>query len=261
MKIFGLVGKKQSGKNTAANVVHGMVMKKMGLITDYKISDHGVLLIKSPNALRGVEWVEFDVTRRDAEFIEYAESTFWPWVKCYSFADTLKDIIVHLFQVPPECVRGTDVQKNTPIDHMLWENMPGTTPDPAENTDRFYHPKGAMTGRELMQFFGTEIMRKMWGPVWLQDCMNKIITDSSEIALITDVRFPNEGQAIHDAPGNLLYLPRSVHKDGHASEAEVDNINRSLFTRELKDGTLQEMVAEIEMLFTPIVAELNIIEG
>lgn len=283
MRIFGFVGKKQSGKNTCVNIVHGMVLRKMGLITDYKISETGKLLISSPTAMGG-ELVEFDITRRDAEFAEYAESTFWPYVKCYSFADTLKDIAVHLFNVPPECVYGTDEQKNTPQEHLRWENMPGILTDdrfedvlfkeqarivngkklpeyksPIFNTS--YHPNGPMTARQFLQFLGTDIMRRMWEPVWIRDTLNRIISDDSEIALIGDVRFPNESEAIHNTPGNLLKLPRSIFSDSHASETSVDDIDESLFNRILGDGTLAELQTEIEMLFTPIVNELPIIEG
>lgn len=279
MKVFGMCGRKQSGKSTCVNIVHGMVLRKMGLITDYKISETGKLLISSPTAMGG-ELVEFDITRRDAEFAEYAESTFWPYVKCYSFADTLKDIAVHLFNVPPECVYGTDEQKNTPQEHLRWENMPGVvTEAPPEPPGRgrsvsgrlgeyykrtaegvVYHTPGAMTARQFLQFLGTDIMRRMWEPVWIRDTLNRIISDDSEIALIGDVRFPNEGEAIHNTPGNLLKLPRSIFSDSHASETSVDNIDESLFNRILGDGTLAELQAEIEMLFTPIVNELPIIE-
>ena len=50
----------------------------------------------------------------------------WPYVKLYSFADELKRICVELFNIPYECVYGTDEQKNQPQEHLLWDNMPKT---------------------------------------------------------------------------------------------------------------------------------------
>ena len=45
MKIIGISGKKQSGKNTMANFINGVVLKKMGAIDDFSISEYGELVI------------------------------------------------------------------------------------------------------------------------------------------------------------------------------------------------------------------------
>ena len=45
-------------------------------------------------------WGEFDVSRKDESFVQYAESNMWPFVKLYSFADHLKWICVKLFNIP-----------------------------------------------------------------------------------------------------------------------------------------------------------------
>ena len=69
MKIVGIAGKKQSGKNTVANILHGIVLKEQGMISEYTISSDGKLLIKTDEIL---EWAEFDITRKDDEFVSYA---------------------------------------------------------------------------------------------------------------------------------------------------------------------------------------------
>lgn len=33
--------------------------------------------------------------------------------------------------------------------------------------------RGCMTSREFMQFFGTEIMRKIHEPIWINSCIKK----------------------------------------------------------------------------------------
>ena len=266
MRVFGFAGKKQSGKGTCANIIHGMVLKKLGGVKDWTISDKGQLMIQKLDQIND-DWSVFDITRRDPEFAEYAEVALWPYVKLYSFADTLKDICVHMFGIPPECVFGTDEQKNTPQEHLRWENMPGLWATEDDEIALMYeglsytkHAPGPMTAREFLQFFGTDVMRKMWEPVWIADTMRRIVNDGSEIAIIADVRFPNEAQAIYDLPGNVLRLPRDVFSDGHSSETSVDEISEELFTRTLKDGDLVELKKEIEMLFTPIVDELLTVE-
>ena len=86
MKIIGISGKKQSGKNTMANFINGVVLKKMGAIDDFSISEYGGLVIETI-VDDAVEEGVLDVTRKDATFVNYAEVDLWPYVKIYSFAD------------------------------------------------------------------------------------------------------------------------------------------------------------------------------
>ena len=45
MKIVGIAGKKQSGKNTTANILHGLVLKEEELIQDYNIDGEDYILM------------------------------------------------------------------------------------------------------------------------------------------------------------------------------------------------------------------------
>ena len=47
MNIIGISGKKQAGKNTAANYIHGLVLKGLGIIEDFEIDGKGQLVIKT----------------------------------------------------------------------------------------------------------------------------------------------------------------------------------------------------------------------
>ena len=59
--------------------------------------------------------------------------------------------------------------------------------------------EGPMTAREFMQFFGTDIMRNIYEPIWIKSTIKKIQREQSELAIIADVRFPNEADVIKDA--------------------------------------------------------------
>tara|TARA_R100000008_G_scaffold58974_1_gene36722 strand:- start:2250 stop:3002 length:753 start_codon:yes stop_codon:yes gene_type:complete len=216
MKILGISGRKQSGKNTTANILHGISLKNNGLIKDWNISQNGGLMILTENKDGKEGWGEFDVSRRDESFVQYAEHNMWPYVKLYSFADHLKLICLKLFDIPRECLWGTDEEKNLKQDHLRWENMPCL--------EMFNNPKrkGAMTSREFMQFFGTDVMRKMYEPVWVKSCLATIQDEKSELAIIADVRFPNEAKAIQEVGGNLVRLTRRVFEDNHSSEIALD---------------------------------------
>ena len=113
MKIVGISGRKQSGKNTVANIMNGVILKQRGLITDYKINDKGQLLIRTVDSNLIEGWGILDVTRKDSAFVEYAENELWPFVKIYHFADYLKKMCVDLFDLSPQQVYGTDDDKNT----------------------------------------------------------------------------------------------------------------------------------------------------
>ena len=161
--IIGLAGLKQSGKSTTCNILHGIVLKGRGMISDYSIGKQGELLIKTPDL---TEWSVFDITRKDEEFVRFAEKEMWPYVKSYSFADPLKTIATELFNIPHKNVYGTNKDKNQKIKHLKWCNMP---------TWRNSKLLDSMTAREFLQYLGTDIMRKIWEPVWCSGTINKII--------------------------------------------------------------------------------------
>ena len=113
-------------------------------------------------------------------------------------------------------VFGTDKEKNMPT-HLKWEDMPGETVK--------LKSSGSMTGREVLQYLGTDIFRSMYKNVWVNACLRQIQNDTPEIALISDVRFDNEIQAIQTQKGFVIGLTRSPYKksDQHASETQIDN--------------------------------------
>ena len=64
-KILGLSGRKQSGKNTVCNFLHGMEMLSTGLITDFKFNDRGKLIV--PSSIvdgEGNEKIEYGIFER-----------------------------------------------------------------------------------------------------------------------------------------------------------------------------------------------------
>jgi hypothetical protein len=264
--IIGIAGKKQSGKNTSANFFHGKTMKEIGSVQDFQLNEKGQLIIQTSDSSGRIGWGEFDVTRKDDTFIEYAEQNLWPYVKLYSFADSLKQICMDLFDVPYECLYGTDEQKNQIQEHLLWENMPGVYTDedmyqlsceanPCLAEVLIFHNAGPMTAREFMQFFGTEIMRKIWSPVWVKNTMKRIKREKSKLAIIADVRFPNEVNSILEESGYVIKLNRNSDVDSHTSEKSIDpeNFDQSKFTKIIDNiGEIQDLCNELDKFYTTI---------
>lgn len=216
MKILAMSGHKSSGKNTCANYIVGHTMLYINEVDWFKQTDKGELVVPALNNDQPVE-VILDICRKDKEFIYYASRVLWPHVKLYSFADPLKEFCMNCFGLTYEQCYGNDEDKNS-LTEILWENMPGYNPSRLPNCKSSY-----MTAREVMQYFGTEIVRKIRGNAWSSACINKILSEESELAIIVDCRFPDEVEAVQKSGGKVIRLTRSPFNDNHYSETALNN--------------------------------------
>ena len=231
-RILAFAGNKQSGKTTCSNFIHGYQLRSHNIVDNFSVTDKGQLVV-------GTQFIDskgekelghalLDVKRVDLEFSEWAAYNMWPYVKSYSFADPRKNIATELFDIKEESVRGTDIQKNTKIP-ISWESMPGVitcakaaklAPVKKLINDGvlMYHKKGKMTAREFLQFFGSEICRKIYEEIWVSRLVKDVESEGSLLAVIDDCRYPNEAEAIQNAGGKVVKLTRSNYKDSHKSE-------------------------------------------
>ena len=220
-KIIGLSGRKQSGKNTVANFLHGAQMVAAGIISDFRFGHDGVLAVPTQmfdeNGSEKIEYGAFEVDRKDLEFVDYMSANVWPFVKLYSFADMLKmNICMQVLGLSYEQCYGTDKDKNTKT-HLKWQSIPTPT-----------KRSGHMTAREVMQYVGTDLLRKMDVDVWATSLLRQIETEGSALAIVCDCRFPNEVEQIKKAGGKVIRLNRNNHgDDSHASETVLDKDNYS----------------------------------
>lgn len=211
MKIIGISGRKQSGKNTVANYINGNVLKSRDMIKDFFINEEGQLIVQTQDQSGETGYGQFDVTRKDEAFIEYANVSLWPYIKVYHFADPLKEMAINLFGLNADGVYGTDEQKNQKTD-LLWQNMP----------DNLLNKEGRMTNREFLEHFGTGIIRKIKTDAWSLFTINRILSEQSEISIIPDVRFPNEVEAIKNSGGKVIRLTRDIFKSKAEAEMALD---------------------------------------
>lgn len=211
MKIIGISGRKQAGKNTAANYINGKILQDLKMVEDFYIDNNGQLVIKTTNSSGQSDFGIFDVTRKDETFVQYAERELWPYIKVYHFADPLKEMSVDLFNLNPENIYGNDEQKNQSTD-LIWENMP-CNPSNKE---------GKITYREFLEYFGTTIIRKIYYDVWAKFTIKRINRENSSIAIIPDVRFPNEVLAIKAAGGKVIRLTRDKFNSNAEAESALD---------------------------------------
>ena len=157
----------------------------------------------------------------------------WPYIKQYSFDSTVKVNGGVFFGLCEENADGTNMHKNQKT-HFNWSQMPGVITNAAlakkkdikqliEDGVLTYHKKGIMTNREFLQFFGTDVCRKIYEDIWRAKLMQDISREEPLIALVDDCRFPDEIEAIQSVGGKVIHLTRSKFTDNHASESSLDN--------------------------------------
>ena len=204
-KILGFAGKKQSGKNTCCNFLQMLKFHEYGVCKNASLNEQGQILVSDlfGETVSGSDWIP--LTEEYVDISQLLES-FRP-CKIYAFADVLKEFAVDVLGLEYNQVYGTNEEKNSPT-HLLWENMPTG------------NNKGPMTGREILQYFGSDICRKMYENIWFDACIRRIRKDKPELALISDVRFPNEIKGVQNEGGVVFGLPRDIvnGKDTHSSE-------------------------------------------
>ena len=225
-RILAISGAKQSGKTTCANFLYGYEMKRNDVIEHFEITEQGNLLVNasftgadgSKTAGMGI----FDIFRMDYQFIDYASTNIWPYVKAYNFADALKSVSIELFNLTYEQCYGTEEEKNS-----------YTTVKKPEGTVCF-------TAREFLQYFGTNICRTLKPDIWTSFCLNQLKLENSELSIIADCRFPNEVEAVQEAGGRVVRLTRQPHEDNHQSEVALRNFKKFDAVIDNADMTIKE---------------------
>jgi len=154
------------------------------------------------------------------------------------FAKVLKQMAARLFRL-------TDAQMNDPtfkesslavpihMDHLL-EAMR------QETGLMELQPAGkiATSPREVMQFFGTEYVRRAQGDYWIQRLLGEV--KHGRRLLVPDTRFPDEADALRSVGGRIIKVLRigsPEQGDTHASETETDKIEPDLLLG-IKTGDL-----------------------
>jgi len=146
----------------------------------------------------------------------------------FHFADMLKDMCQIIFglskiQMFDSIKKEEKFQKPIIMDDYLssMKKMTGLDLEPANCI--------ATCVREVMQFFGTEYVRKKNPNFWVEDLSSKI--KDKEKILISDLRFPNEASLILKNNGKIIKIIRvdsETEGDEHSSETLIKEIEPDL---------------------------------
>lgn len=144
-------------------------------------------------------------------------------VEYFTFADQLKKFLVEGMGLDHSSTWGTDEEKNRLTPYM-WDKLPYEIRRSNARRGSKEPRTGQMSGREIMQVFGTDIMREFFDEkIWVNACFRAIERSKPVFALLPDMRFPSELNPWIDRGGYIIRLTRDVSGgDAHPSEVALD---------------------------------------
>lgn len=130
-----------------------------------------------------------------------------------SFANTLKDAVAAVFGWDRTMLEGRTKQARE------WREQV----DPWW-ADRLGLPN--LTPRWILQYWGTEVCRKSFhDDIWIASLENKL-RNSKDNIVISDVRFPNEIKAIHNAGGKVIRIKRGPEPEWYEDAVNANKGDR-----------------------------------
>lgn len=205
--IVGIKGRKGSGKDTVAGMIHYI----MAVGPSYATYDGWEFSNKQKKD-------ELDVPTRH-------------------FADKIKDDLSFIFDINRECFDNSKYKDNKyyrfktksfltkkECDNIVMAEI--TLEDLKKFTlarwRESFNDDCVIKLRTLMQYYGTELIRHNIGSqVWIDGLIQTVIKDKNYYgyAVIADVRYPNEACAIYNAGGQVIHLLKNNNdKVEHSSE-------------------------------------------
>ena len=149
-----------------------------------------------------------------------------------SFAGALKDCVAAIFGWNRE-----DLEGETPASRE-WR----------ETVDRWWAARlniSDLTPRWVLRHFGTEVMRDGFHKdIWVASLQRRLHALESPV-VVSDVRFPNEAEAIRDADGILVRIERpGAVGSGHVTETALEGFVADHTI--VNDGLLQDLLRRVD---------------
>jgi hypothetical protein len=109
--------------------------------------------------------------------------------------------------------------------------------------------------RLLLQWYGTDYRRAADEDYWVKRLDEQLAKEQPDVALITDVRFPNECEHIHRLGGYLVKVTRTTPPDlkvpEHASEKALDGYTG--WDYQIASGSLKDLHKQAADIYRKIV--------
>ena len=205
--IIGISGKIGSGKDLVGQIMQVISCDAPDYINTDKIHD-----IKSVlnwlNSNEDTPWEEmmFPDHKVTKNFLSKHKT-----VEIRKFADKLKDIVCLLIGCTREQLEDREFkEKELGEEWWYFQYDDGErVPFLGKHTRGTTNPVIKLTPRKLLQLLGTECGRQIIHPnIWVNALFASYLKDSNWV--VTDVRFPNEAQAIKDKGGIVIRVERNA---------------------------------------------------
>jgi len=153
-----------------------------------------------------------------------------------SFASPLRRVLCELLPVSEEFAFD-DAAKDKIVPHVLWEDLVPSLREKYK-TKADCLRTGPMTWREILQLFGTDVIRNGWMMnAWARLPFETYKDYDKHIVIIDDARFPNELAACKENGGvNINIIRDTGQVDAHESENQDVPPGLFHFSIEAVDG-------------------------
>lgn len=169
-------------------------------------------------------------------------------VVIHHYADRLKEVCAQVFPVGSDCyynplLKESPFEASVNIDDYLGA-LEDLIEAPLEKQNLV-----ASSARQLLQFVGTNYVRKLYPEYWtlyLRNYIERQYTLGKRLIVVSDVRFQNEADGVTYFPdGRLLKIVRTdlISSDGHDSEKNVEAIEAPTLYVGLDEFVLSEAMA------------------
>ena len=248
--LISISGKIGSGKDTVAGIIQYLIWK---------------------NKVEKGEKTNLHYTFKDFTNSKFGGNTLSNW-EIKRFADKLKDIVCLLLNCTREQLENREF-KEKELGEQWWyyKGEVGLYPYNTLYEANKKLPLVKLTPRLLLQLLGTQCGRQIIHPhIWVNATLsdyrpydyekgnNKNIADVLEDIhfntlnypnwIITDVRFPNEAEAIRKRGGIIIRVNRlSNEVSNHESETALDDFNNFDYIIENDEG-IQELIEKVRQI-------------
>ena len=223
-------GSLQSGKTSSAGAIYAFEMVKNGIVPVIKFNNGKMYIVYDKKSNEGSL---FDIDTEDQKLIKFMQNNVYQFVKHINLATNLKESLKTLFGISHESLYGTNEEKNRTT-HIPWANMLKLMPP--EVKEKYYNRiNDYMTGRELMQVWGTDICRTLDNDCHIKSGINQIIKANPNIGIIPDGRFANEFEIVNALKNNSNFkvwqikLKRNPIKSNVKAEQAAPEIDESRY--------------------------------
>ena len=266
-KILLISGKKQSGKDSAANYLAGHLLKKYGIIQYFELDEEGKLLIdiEVDDPVNGGKVKELgllDLNRRDMDCVKWFSTQIWPLIKIDHFGDTLKDVVCVVFNLDREKLWGSDADKNE-LTHIKWsdiykicpQHIPKVKEEDSQTEETSKSKKKRvvaqtateefLTYRQVLEVFGTDICRTIYSECWIQSLFKNVVLQNYPFVVVPDCRNPDEVEYARAMGAKVVRLTRNPHDSKTNIETALDDYTDFDFVIDNQNMTQEQKGVEL----------------